>query len=97
MGRIVVKLTRADLEASRGGVLPDLIGPDVRLLFVGVNPGLRAVALQAAFAGNNRLYAALFGAGVVDRRIDVSSSYREVALAAGVELVGADTAILEGR
>lgn len=61
------------LDAFRGGTLPDLIGPDPRLLFVGFNPGLRSVGVRAPFAGSNRFYPALFGAGITDRRVDVSA------------------------
>ena len=41
----------------RGETLPDLLGPHTRLLFVGVNPGLSAVAVQAPFPRRgNRFY-----------------------------------------
>jgi TDG/mug DNA glycosylase family protein len=71
-----VGFTRAQLEAFRGATLPDLIGPDVRLLFVGVNPGLRTVAVQAHFGRRgNRFYPALFRAGIVDRLIDASAGF----------------------
>ena len=68
--------SRAELEAFRGHTLPDLLGPDVRLLFVGINPGLLTAAVQAHFARRgNRFYPALFRAGIVDRLIDASSGY----------------------
>jgi TDG/mug DNA glycosylase family protein len=48
----------------------------VRLLFVGVNPGLRTVAVQAHFAPRgNRFYPALFRAGIVDRLVDASAGF----------------------
>jgi TDG/mug DNA glycosylase family protein len=69
-------LSRAQLEAFRGGTLPDLIGATTRLLFVGINPGLLSVAVQAHFARRgNRFYPALFGAGITDRLIDASSGF----------------------
>jgi TDG/mug DNA glycosylase family protein len=68
-----VKLSRSELDGFRGATLPDLLGAGTKLLFVGVNPGLRAAALQAPFAGSNRFYPALLAAGIVERRIDVSS------------------------
>jgi TDG/mug DNA glycosylase family protein len=72
-----VRLTRSDLEAARGGTLPDLLGDDVRLLFVGINPGLRTVAVQAHFGGgSNRFYPALHRAGIVDRRINAAAGFR---------------------
>ena len=67
---------RADLSRFRGGTLPDLVGPDTRLLFVGVNPGLSAVAVQAPFPlRDNRFYPALFKAGITDRLIDASAGF----------------------
>jgi double-stranded uracil-DNA glycosylase len=69
-----VKFTRAALEAFHGKTLPDLTGHDVRLLFVGINPGLRTVAVQAHFGGgSNRFYPALYRAGITDRRINASN------------------------
>ncbi|MEO3809070.1 mismatch-specific DNA-glycosylase [Sphaerisporangium sp. B11E5] len=68
-----MRFARADLEAFRGGTLPDLLGPHVRLLFVGINPGLRTVAVQTHFGRpGNRFYPALYRAGIVDRLIGVS-------------------------
>jgi len=66
-----VGFTRAQLESYRGGTLPDLLGDDVRLLFVGINPGLWTVATQSHFGRRgNRFYPALFRAGITDHVID---------------------------
>ncbi len=66
--------TRRQLECYRGRTLPDLLGPDVRLLFVGINPGLWTVAVQSHFGRRgNRFYPALHHAGITDRRIDASA------------------------
>jgi TDG/mug DNA glycosylase family protein len=72
-----VRFTRSELDAHRGETLPDLLGDRTRLLFVGINPGLRAVAVQAHFGGggSNRFYPALYLAGIVDRRIDASTGF----------------------
>jgi TDG/mug DNA glycosylase family protein len=68
-----VGFTRAELEAFRDATLPDLIGPDLRLLFVGINPGLWTAAVQTHFARpGNRFYPALRRAGVLTRDIDLS-------------------------
>lgn len=70
-------LGRVALDAFRGLTLPDLVSDQTRLLFVGINPGLRAAAVQAHFGGgSNRFYPALFRAGIVDRRIDASAGFR---------------------
>ena len=72
-----MRLTRTELEAFRGRTLPDLSWADTRLLFVGINPGLRSAAIGAHFGGgSNRFYPALFAAGIVDRRIDASAGFR---------------------
>ncbi|MGH3429741.1 MAG: mismatch-specific DNA-glycosylase [Mycobacteriales bacterium] len=74
--------TRAELAAFRGATVPDLVGSTVRLLFVGINPGLWTAATQAHFARRgNRFYPALFRAGIVDRLIDASGGYRPEDLA----------------
>ena len=65
------RFTRAELESYRDAVVPDLLGPDLRLLFVGINPGLWTAATQTHFAHPvNRFYPALLAAGIIDRPID---------------------------
>ncbi len=66
--------TRAELESFRGATVPDLVGAGVRLLFVGINPGLWTAATQTHFAHpGNRFYPALRQAGIVQREIDRGS------------------------
>ena len=65
------RFTKAELASYRGAFVPDLIGPDVRLLFVGINPGLWTAATQTHFAHPvNRFYPALLKSGIIDRPID---------------------------
>jgi double-stranded uracil-DNA glycosylase len=67
----VPRFTRAELDAFRGAVVPDLVGDDLRLLFVGINPGLWTAAVQTHFAHPaNRFYPALLAAGIIERPID---------------------------
>jgi len=74
MLRLVARFTRAELASYRGATVPDLLGPDVRLLFVGINPGLWTAATKTHFAHPvNRFYPALLRAGIIDRRIDPSA------------------------
>ncbi|HET9094212.1 MAG TPA: mismatch-specific DNA-glycosylase [Solirubrobacteraceae bacterium] len=62
--------TRAELEAHCGREVEDLLGPDLRLLFVGINPGLWTAAVQTHFAHPaNRFYPALLRAGIIERTI----------------------------
>lgn len=81
--------TAAELASCRGATVPDLLGADVRLLIVGINPGLWTAAAGAHFARRgNRFYPALHRAGLVDRVIDASAGYadadREALLARGI-------------
>lgn len=71
-----VSFTRDELEAFRGASLPDLAGPGIRLLIVGINPGLQSAAMQAHFSRRGRFYPALFRAGILDRVIDASAGFK---------------------
>ncbi|MEE3850055.1 mismatch-specific DNA-glycosylase [Gordonia sp. LSe1-13] len=67
-------MRREQLLEYRGVEVPDLIGDDCRLLFVGINPGLWTAAVGAHFARpGNRFYPALHRAGIVERLIDASA------------------------
>jgi TDG/mug DNA glycosylase family protein len=69
-----VSFTRAELKSFTGATLPDLIDGGVRLLFAGINPGLRSVAVQGHFAPRgNRFFPALLRAGITDHLIDASA------------------------
>ena len=59
------RFSRAELESYRNKTVPDVIGPGVRLLFVGINPGLWTAATQTHFAHpTNRFYPDIYRAGV---------------------------------
>lgn len=61
-----MRFTRAQLESFRDATVPDLVGAGVRLLFVGINPGLWTAATQTPFAHpGNRFYPALAAAGII--------------------------------
>jgi len=66
-----VGFTRAELERFVGATVDDLVGPDLKLLFVGINPGLWTAATETHFAyPGNRFYPALLQAGIIEREID---------------------------
>ena len=68
--------SREQLEAFRDATIPDLVGPDPRLVFVGINPGLWTAATGTHFAHpGNRFYPALRTAGVIDREVDRSAGF----------------------
>jgi len=66
-----MRFTRAELEEFRGEEVDDLVGPGLRLLFVGINPGLWTAAVKTHFAHpTNRFYPALAAAGITDYEVD---------------------------
>ena len=72
----MTSFTRQELEAARGRSVPDLIRPGVKLLFVGINPGLWTAAARAHFARlGNRFYKALHAGGLIDRELDVRGGF----------------------
>jgi double-stranded uracil-DNA glycosylase len=73
-----VGFTRAELESFRGVGVPDLVGPGLKLLFVGINPGLWTAATQTHFAHpGNRFYPALKLAQIIDRDLDRAEGMTE--------------------
>lgn len=71
-------MRREELERYIGATVPDLVPEDVRLLFVGINPGLWTAAVQAHFARpGNRFYRALHAAGIVDRELRVGDGFSD--------------------
>jgi len=72
------RFTRAELESFNGAEVPDLLGTDVRLLVVGINPGLWTAATQTHFAHpGNRFYPALLLAGILDHPVDQAAGLDE--------------------
>ncbi len=75
--------TRVELESYRNATVPDLVGPGLALLFVGINPGLWTAATQTHFAHpGNRFYPALRRAGIIDLDIDRNRGMTEADRAA---------------
>ncbi len=65
--------TEGDLLAAADRTIPDVIGPGLRILFVGINPGLWSGATGFHFARpGNRFWKAIAWAGLVDRVLDPS-------------------------
>lgn len=63
--------------------MPDIVGPGLQLLFVGINPGLISGATGHHFARpGNRFWPTLFGAGLTPRlfRPDEGSSLLELGI-----------------
>lgn len=88
---------KAALEAARGKRLRDVIKPDLKVLFCGINPGLYSAATGNHFARpGNRFWPALHAAGFTPRRLHPSEE--EALLHSGyglTNLVGRATASAE--
>ena len=78
--------TRAHLLTYRDASVPDLVGPGLRLLFVGINPGLWTAATRTHFAfPGNRFYPALYAAGIIETLPDFANGMTDADRAALVE------------
>jgi double-stranded uracil-DNA glycosylase len=62
------KPTPEEIRAAYGKTVRDVIASDLRILFVGINPGLYTAAVGHHFARpGNRFWPTLYGAGFTDR------------------------------
>ena len=60
--------TPAELRAARGRRVPDIVAPHLKILFIGINPGLYSGAVGHHFARpSNRFWPALQRAGLTPR------------------------------
>ncbi|HYH82775.1 MAG TPA: mismatch-specific DNA-glycosylase [Longimicrobium sp.] len=74
-----------EFEGERLRTLPDLLGPGVRVLFVGYNPSLRAARLGRYYAGrNNRFWDLLAASGLTPRRLTYEEGHLLPGLGIGI-------------
>ncbi len=67
--------TKEEIAAAAGKSVPDIIARDLRLLFVGINPGLYTAAIGHHFGRpGNRFWPTLFSSGFTPRLL---SPYQE--------------------
>jgi TDG/mug DNA glycosylase family protein len=77
--------TPEELRAAEGGTIRDVIGPDLDVLFCGINPGLYSAATGHHFARpGNRFWPALHAAGFTPRRLDPWEERKLLAAKCGV-------------
>ena len=77
--------TRDQIAAARGTSVPDVIGANLRVLFVGINPGLYSGAVGHHFARpGNRFWKALHGAGFTDRVLSPFDEHELLAAEIGI-------------
>ena len=74
--------TPEEIQAAAGGTVADLIGPDLRVLFCGINPSLYSAAVGHHFARpGNRFWPALHLAGYT--RVQLAPAEEAKLLASG--------------
>ena len=62
------KPTPEEIRAAAGKTVPDIIAPDLHILFCGINPSLYSAAVGHHFARPvNRFWRSLYAAGFTDR------------------------------
>jgi len=77
--------TKADLLAAKDRTVPDVIGPGLRVLFCGINPGLYSGATGHHFARpGNRFWPTLYRAGFTPRLLDPSEERELLSLGIGI-------------
>ncbi|MFI5718676.1 G/U mismatch-specific DNA glycosylase [Nocardia sp. NPDC051750] len=77
--------TPADLAAAEGKTIPDVVAPDLRVLFCGINPGLWSGATGHHFARpGNRFWPALFRSGFTPRLFRPDEQEDLLALGLGI-------------
>lgn len=77
--------TAAQIAAARGATLPDVVAPDLRVLFVGINPGLYTAAVGHHFGRpGNRFWKVLHLAGFTDVELTPFQERRLLAAGAGI-------------
>ena len=65
--------SREQLQSALGKTVEDIIAPDLRVLFCGINPGLYSAAVGHHFARpGNRFWPALYRGGFTPRLLDPS-------------------------
>lgn len=87
--------SRAELEAARALTVPDVIAPDLQVLFCGINPGLYTAAIGHHFGRpGNRFWPALHRSGFTPRLLAPWEEAELIRLGMGVtNLVARTTAV----
>src|SRR6266404_8203055 len=82
------KPTKQQLIEAAGKTLPDVIAPNLRVLFCGINPGLYTAAVGHHFARpGNRFWPALHKSGFTDRLISPFEERELLKLGIGISNV----------
>jgi double-stranded uracil-DNA glycosylase len=80
-----VKPTKEQIAAAAGKTLPDVIAPNLKVLFCGINPGLYTAAVQQHFGRpGNRFWPVLHRAGFTPRLFHPSEQRELLPLGYGI-------------
>lgn len=91
---MAVKPTQADIDDALNRTIDDLIAPDLKVLFCGINPGIWSGATGLHFARpGNRFWKVMFGAGFTDRLLEPEEEFELLKNGYGITcMVGRTTA-----
>lgn len=79
------KPTKQEILAAADRTVPDLIAPDLTVLFCGINPGLYTAAVGHHFARpGNRFWPTLYRSGFTDRLLAPSEEHELLNLGYGI-------------
>ena len=79
------KPSKADLAAAADKTLPDVVAPNLDVLFCGINPGLYTAAVQQHFGRpGNRFWPTLYGAGFTPRLLHPSEQQELLRYGCGI-------------
>jgi TDG/mug DNA glycosylase family protein len=85
-----MKPTPAELDAARDRTIPDVVGPDLEVLFSGINPGLWSAATGFHFARpGNRFWPTLHRSGFTPRQLRPDEQWDLLDLGVGITNVAA--------
>jgi len=81
----MIKPTAQALQAATDKLVPDIIGPNLRILFCGINPGLYSAATGHHFARpGNRFWPALYASGLTPELLTPDKDQRLLEFGYGI-------------
>jgi TDG/mug DNA glycosylase family protein len=85
---MAIKPTKEDVADALNRTVPDIIAPNLRALFCGINPGIYSGATRLHFARpGNRFWKALHLSGFTDRQLDPSEGRELLDVGCGITCI----------
>ena len=86
------KPTPAELQSARDKLIPDVLAPNLRVVFCGINPGLYSGAVGHHFARpGNRFWSTLHASGFTPRQFKPAEQFELLSLGLGLTNIVART------